>query len=259
MSSKRHILIRFDDICPTMDWKQWQKAMDVFTKYNIKPLLGIIPDCMDPDLQICEPRRDFWDYIRDLQKNGFTIAMHGYQHIFDSGHRGVINNTQRSEFAGHSFEKQVEKIKRGKEILDQNGIETDVFFAPAHSYDLNTLKALAAAGFHTVSDGKSAKPFIQEGILCLPCRSSGCPHIRGNGYYTAVFHAHEWTRPDKAKGYEQLLRLCEEHSSDICSFPEYINQPTGKKEIQKANEEIYMTYEYKIRPILSKIKHHIVR
>ena len=32
---KSKILIRFDDICPTMDWKQWHKAMDVITKYGV--------------------------------------------------------------------------------------------------------------------------------------------------------------------------------------------------------------------------------
>lgn len=28
----RKILLRFDDICPTMDWKQWKKAVDIMKK-----------------------------------------------------------------------------------------------------------------------------------------------------------------------------------------------------------------------------------
>ena len=29
------ILIRFDDICPTMDWTQWDKAAEVLEQYHI--------------------------------------------------------------------------------------------------------------------------------------------------------------------------------------------------------------------------------
>ena len=58
---KKKILIRFDDICPTMDYKQWNKAVEVLDKYHIKPLIGVIPDCKDPELSIESPREDFWE------------------------------------------------------------------------------------------------------------------------------------------------------------------------------------------------------
>ena len=61
--------------------------------------------------------------------------MHGHQHIFISQHKGMVNNRVGSEFAGLSYEKQLEKILAGQKILKEHGIETDVFFAPAHSYD----------------------------------------------------------------------------------------------------------------------------
>ena len=79
----------------------------------------------------------------------------GHQHIFISQHKGMVNNRVGSEFAGLSYEKQLEKILAGQKILKEHGIETDVFFAPAHSYDLNTLRALKKAGFKYISDGKS--------------------------------------------------------------------------------------------------------
>ena len=257
MSTK--ILLRFDDICPTMDWTQWQRAMDVLEASNARPLLGVIPDCQDPDLLINPQREDFWQYILQLQARGFTVAMHGYRHVYDTNARGIVNRTPHSEFAGHSYKEQFEKIRNGKEILNNHGIETDIFFAPAHSYDLNTLKALAANGFRYVSDGKSAKPFLREGVLCIPCRSSGCPRIRGGGYYTAVFHAHEWTRPDKAAGYTALQRLCKEHRTELCAFPEYVSRPAGRPQLQLAGERLYLRYEYDVRPVLSRIKHAIIR
>ena len=57
------ILVRFDDICPTMNYTEFQKALTVIEKYDIKPLLGIIPNCQDPELQIEAPHEDFWDFI----------------------------------------------------------------------------------------------------------------------------------------------------------------------------------------------------
>ena len=257
MSTK--ILVRFDDICPTMDWEQWQRAMAIVETNRIRPLLGVIPDCQDPDLQLNKPQADFWQYIAQLQKQGFAIAMHGERHVFDSYAHGIVNRTPHSEFAGHSYEVQYEKIKRGKETLRQNGIETDIFFAPAHSYDENTLKALAANGFRYISDGKSKKPFLRQGILCIPCRSGGCPQIGKKGYYTAVVHANEWTRPDKAAGYQALQRLCRDHRSEICNFTDYSAQPMGTSWIQRVDERLYLLYEYSIRPVLSKTKHFLLR
>lgn len=174
---QRAILIRFDDICPTMDWNQWNRAVKVLERYHVKPLIGVIPDCQDPELQINEPYSDFWQYIKKLQCKGYTVAMHGYLHKYDSAKHGIVNVTPHSEFAGHTYEEQYQKIKRGKAYLECHGIFTDVFFAPAHSYDENTLKALAANGFKYVSDGASSKPFVREGVLCIPCRSGGCPKI----------------------------------------------------------------------------------
>lgn len=247
---QRAILIRFDDICPTMDWNQWNRAVKVLERYHVKPLIGVIPDCQDPELQINEPYSDFWQYIKKLQCKGYTVAMHGYLHKYDSAKHGIVNVTPHSEFAGHTYEEQYQKIKRGKAYLECHGIFTDVFFAPAHSYDENTLKALAANGFKYVSDGASSKPFVREGVLCIPCRSGGCPKIEKKGYYTAVFHAHEWVRPEKADGYIQLEKLCEEYSKDIVSFEEYCKRPEGNAILQKLNEKGSLFYEYTVKPVL---------
>lgn len=34
----KKILIRFDDICPTMDWEQWKRAEDLLLQYNVKTI-----------------------------------------------------------------------------------------------------------------------------------------------------------------------------------------------------------------------------
>lgn len=256
---KRRILVRFDDICPTMDFVQFERALDVMRKHSVKPLLGVIPDCRDTELQIEPFHEDFWEYVKMLQKEGCTLAMHGYTHVYDSSCRGLVSGGLRSEFAGHTYEEQYERIKKGKEVLQRHGINTDIFFAPAHSYDRNTLKALAANGFRCMSDGKSSKPVYREGILCIPCRSSGCPRIRKSGYYTAVFHAHEWARAEKADGYEQLRSLCKAYEQDIAGFDEF-NDRRGSHGVSGRMEEwIYVRFQRHIRPLLSKVKHNILR
>ena len=257
---KKHILLRFDDICPTMDREQWSIAEQTLRKYNIKPLLGVIPDCMDPDLKIDSKQTDFWEWLKELQQDGYALAMHGYNHLYRTQTRGMVNEGYKSEFAGLSYEEQYNMIIAGKELLHSHGIDTDIFFAPAHSYDKTTLKALSDAGFRYMSDGRSNKAYCFEQLICLPCKSFGVPRMFFGNYYTAVFHAHEWVRPDKATGKTALIRLCEKYAeSEICSFEEYKEQPVGSYPIQRFSEIVNVFYYRYFRPVLSKIKRMTVK
>ena len=66
--NKLNILIRFDDICPTMDYSQFKKATDLLDKYNVHPLIGVIPECQDEELLIEE-------YHSDLNQNLLGILL----------------------------------------------------------------------------------------------------------------------------------------------------------------------------------------
>ncbi len=259
MSDKRKILIRFDDICPTMNWKEWNKATELLEKYNIKPLLGVIPECKDPDLLIDSPREDFWDYLKTLQQKGYKLAMHGLYHKFDNECRGIVNNTYHTEFAGHSYEVQFEKIRKGKDILLSHGIETNVFFAPAHSYDLNTIKALGANGFKYMSDGLSIKPIERFGVVCVPCRMRKASEVRKKGYFTCVFHAHEWSIKKKIDGYNLFEKICMNYNEDIVDFNAYVNQPVSNSIYNKASESLLIFYRRKIFYILYRIYKSIMK
>ena len=233
-----------------MNWNLWQKAVDILDKYQVKPLIGVIPDCKDPDLLIDAPRNDFWGYIKELKEKGYAVAMHGLNHIFDNRARSLVSSGVNTEFAGHSYETQFEKIRHGKQILLAHGIDTDIFFAPAHSYDKNTLKALVANGFKYMSDGKSRKVINYNGLLAIPCRSGGVPKVKRNGCYTAVFHAHEWECVGKEIEYEKLEKLCKSYSKDIVSFEDYKKQSVGNKFIQVADEKLYLFWIFRIKPAL---------
>ena len=44
------ILIRIDDIAENMNWKLMQQCEKLFNKYDIKPLLGVIPNNQDNNM-----------------------------------------------------------------------------------------------------------------------------------------------------------------------------------------------------------------
>lgn len=251
----RKIFVRCDDICPTMDFARFEQARGVFEKYGIKPLLGIVPLCKDSELQIEEENESFWEYIKSLQQKGYTLAMHGYEHLYDTDTRGTVNLGFKSEFAGHTLEKQVEKIRKGKEILKLHGIETDIFFAPAHSYDDNTIRALAVNGFRYMSDGWSLKPYKRHGILCLPCRTGGIPKIKGDGYYTVVLHAHEWNYPEKADAYDRFKALCEMYPTEFVDFKKYTDRKCGIYIVQRGIERVNVLWRRQLFPMARNIYH----
>lgn len=249
------ILLRFDDICPTMNWQQWSIAKSMIDKVGAKAMLGVIPDCTDPDLEVDTPKEDFWDYIRSLQQQGFAIAMHGLHHRFDIKADGIVTRKKISEFAGLPYETQLERIRKGKETLSRHGIYTDIFFAPAHSYDDNTLKALAACGFKYNCDGFSNKPYFRHGIKILPCRSGGIPRkFRNCKYLMAVIHAHEWVREDRKKEYNKYIDLLANHAHEIVPFSEFCKWSNGFTIWQRMVEMFYLFAKQYVVPMVLRLK-----
>ncbi|MBR1687164.1 MAG: DUF2334 domain-containing protein [Prevotella sp.] len=112
----KQYLIRLDDACPTMDRDNWKRIENILDKYEIRPMVGIIPMCGDEKMFYNEPDTNFWVKIRSWQEiKGWTFAMHGYDHCYiaSGGMSGLNPMWERSEFAGLSLEKQREKIRLG--------------------------------------------------------------------------------------------------------------------------------------------------
>lgn len=245
--------VRFDDVCPTMNWEQFNRAINLMDKYNIKPLLGIIPDNRDPEQIIDDENEAFWNEMLKLQRRGYSIALHGCYHVYDNVERGMITPWEKkgTEFAGHSYENQYEKIKVGKQILESHGIQTDIFFAPAHSYDRVTLRALYDNGFRYVSDGKSKRPYMQGGIKCIPCRTFAVPKVRRNGVYIAVCHSSRWG--EYPENYQRLEKFCDRYAEYMVPFEELKKWKKGWYLWEKTNEKGYLVFVDLIRRKLSKI------
>lgn len=182
------VAFRIDDVTHTMNWEKFNSFCCLFDKYGIKPLLGVIPDNHDSSLRIDTPRLRFWDDIRALSAKGYVIAQHGYQHVYHTSFAGILGINAYSEFVGLSYLEQLDKITAGKKILDDEGLSSQIWMAPAHSYDYNTLSALTAAGFKYISDGYALFPYTKYGLKFLPCQVARPFSILRFGFYTICIH-----------------------------------------------------------------------
>lgn len=205
-------MIRLDDITPDMDWEKFDRAEQIFERYGICPLLGIVPDNRDFKLHYGEKNEAFWQRIRKCLDKGWGVAQHGTYHVYETNEGGLLGLNSNSEFAGLSYEIQLKKIKTGREILQSYGIETDVFMAPGHTYDANTLRALKVCGFQTVTDGLYKRPYRDKGLLFIPCRMVGNYKIKGMD--TICLH----TNLMKEEDFQRLEKFCKESADTIVPF-----------------------------------------
>ena len=164
-------LIRLDDIAENMNWDLMEQATNLFDKFEIKPVLGIIPNNKDPEL-LSYPKKNinFWKQVRAWKNKGWEIAMHGNNHVYDkfcskSDYLGLGGN---SEFCSHTYENQLEKIKYGLDKFNNENIKIKTFFAPNHTFDDNTLLALKNCGITEIVDGYGLMPYEENGIKFIP-------------------------------------------------------------------------------------------
>lgn len=167
-----YYLIRFDDINPRMNWEKFNKLKKIINKYKINSILGVIPECEDKTISIYPANKNYLNQLKEMKSNGDLIAQHGYKHITDSQDKGLFGNFKRSEFAGLDYKTQYERIEKGKNILLNNKIWEPIFMAPAHSFDITTLKALRKLDFKFITDGFSRFPYQKNGIKFIPQLSS---------------------------------------------------------------------------------------
>ncbi len=211
------IAIRMDDITPDMDWEKFYRFKTILDRFDIKPLIGVVPDNKDLKLQIGEYHENFWEEIKSLRDNGWVIAMHGLNHLYTTDKGGLFPLNHKSEFAGYSLEQQDEMIKNGKEILEGHGISTDIFMAPSHSYDNNTLQALRNNGFKKITDGFGKAPYRRNGMIFYPISSNRASVLKDSGEGVSTFVVHTNTMNDK--DFEYYEKVFTEHT--FFSYGEY--------------------------------------
>lgn len=192
-------ILRFDDICQTMNWEVWAEVEAVLLENGIRPILAVVPDNRDEGLKVGPARPDFWEHVRRWRGLGWTIGLHGYQHRYVTRDAGLMGLNARSEFAGLPRGVQEDKLRRAMEIFRREGVGPDVWVAPGHSFDRTTLRILKNLDIRTVSDGFSLFPWLDDdGILWIPQQLWRLRPVPP-GVWTVCFHHNAWQPEDVAR------------------------------------------------------------
>lgn len=164
-------LIRLDDANHYSDLDKWKLFEEIFDKYNVKPIVAVIPQNEDKFIQFSSFNDSFWELIKSWEVKRWSIALHGYKHIFHQVDRkkNLFPYYNRSEFSGLSLAKQKKKIFKGMSIFKKNNIFPKVWVAPGHCFDRNTIEAiLQETDIKIVSDGVAFNPYYQFNLHFIP-------------------------------------------------------------------------------------------
>jgi len=238
---KNKYLIRLDDACPTMDARKWQRMEDLLDAYGIRPMVGVIPANIDPKQMIDTYDEEFWLKVKKWEKKGWAIALHGYDHCFisDSGMSGLNPLWARSEFAGVSLEIQKLKICKGVEAFRANGIEPKYFFAPAHTYDENTLQALREeSNIRIISDTIATYPYRKDDFVFIPQLGGRCSAMKLPGVWTFCLHPSAMKEDD----FISTEKFLHAHKDEMIGFDELsLTKLRGKNLISCLLSWVYFT------------------
>jgi predicted deacetylase len=188
-------LIRFDDVCPTMNWRVWSRLEPTLRLHGVRPILSVVPDNRDPNLAVDTAKSDFWSRVREWQASGWTIALHGHQHVYSTRHPGLMGINAFSEFAGLDEEQQRNKLDSALRKFRDEGVRADAWVAPGHSFDAVTVKLLIQAGVEIISDGFYTRPVRHLGACWVPQQLWRFRAMPG-GLWTVCYHPNRFDASD---------------------------------------------------------------
>ncbi len=193
-------LVRFDDICPQMNWGNWDLVEKKLVELNIKPIIGLIPNNKDKKI-MCDQKEkiDFLEKIKYWQELNWSIALHGYEHLYETKDPGIVGINSRSEFAGLSYEAQRDKIKKALRIFSYNNVKTNIWMAPAHSFDKITIKVLKENDIKFITDGFYLRPVTFLDMNWIPQQIWSFKQAFPIGLWTVCFHTNNMTTKDIEK------------------------------------------------------------
>jgi predicted deacetylase len=208
-----------------MNWAVWQRIEQFLDAYRVCPILAVVPDNKDQELNVSAPRPDFWNQVRIWQDKGWTIGVHGYQHLYVTEDSGILRLNQRSEFAGLPYEVQLAKLRSATTIFERESILPQVWVAPSHSFDWQTVQALKGTGIRIISDGLSRFPHLDSsGMLWVPQQLWRFRAVPA-GIWTVCFHHNRW-------GDAQLERFRSEldmYAERISHVPEVVSKYANRE------------------------------
>ena len=227
-------IIRLDDACEKMDVEKWDRMEKLLDKYKVRPVVGVIPHCEDPMMDKYEFDAEFWKKVEIWKNKGWTIAMHGYNHVYSTSCGGINPVNKRSEFAGETLELQKNKIRLGIAVLREHGIEPEVFFAPSHTFDENTLVALKEeSDIRIISDTIAIDCYKKGEFVFIPQQ---CGSVRKLPFKVVTFCYHPNTMNEES--FERLENFL--NNTRFISISDCYFTSREKKLIDKLLNQVYM-------------------
>lgn len=244
---------RVDDIAPNMNWENFNLLVSIFKKHNIKPLLAVIPDNKDPKLLEYPFIPDFWVIINELKQDGWIIGQHGWQHLTQAG-GGILKIHNSGEFGGLDLNVQEKMVRNGKDIILSKFEQSEIFVAPRHSFDRNTVKALRHNNFQFISDGIGLYPFKKWGLVWLP-QILWRPRKWLFGLVTVALHPNTMT----GKDFNDLEEFFEKNPNKLGNFSDLVSwygrQNVIKKLLAFLINQLFKIFWY----LVFRIKHGLPR
>jgi predicted deacetylase len=231
-----------------MNWSVWDQIETHIIRHHIRPILSVIPDNHDRKLFVDPPNGYFWERVRGWQSQGFTIAMHGYQHRYVNSNPGLMRLWPSSEFAGLPYRDQEKSLREALEIFANHGIRADAWVAPSHSFDKATVAILASLGIRVFSDGLWRWPFSDQlGIMWVPQQLWDFKEKR-RGIWTVCFHHNFWDASQLQKFGERL----DQFAARITDLDTVIRSFSGRQLTVRDRFDAGMDliWNHRLRPLL---------
>lgn len=228
-------ILRLDDACEKMDIEKWDRMEQLLDKYGVKPLVGVIPHCEDPMMDDYPIDSNFWSKVNNWISKDWSIAMHGYNHVYSTDCGGINPINKRSEFAGEPLDVQKEKIRKGISIMREHGINPKTFFAPSHTFDRNTLLALKAeSDINIISDTIANDVYYQDDFQFVPQQSG---RVRKLPFKVVTFCYHPNTM--KTADFVYLEQFLEKNAILFTKFELILNGKRKLSIFDKVLKKIY--------------------
>lgn len=222
-------IIRLDDATPKMNHENWDAVEKLLDKWDVKPIVGVIPDSHDP-LFTWGGDPHFWDEtVQRWQNKGWTIAQHGCHHVYHD-----CPNHGRSEFIGLNYDEQKELIDRGHAALLSHNCRPTCFFAPAHSFDDITVDVCRDSGyFDFISDGYALYPYEERDMLFFPSIFDTPHKALPYGVYTFIMHP-SFTGSEDLKYFDKFIHKYREHFRPVPEIMDEISKYRKRNLFEKA-------------------------
>jgi predicted deacetylase len=212
-------LLRLDDLCPTMAHSCWARYFELIEQCGLRPILAVVPDNRDPDLDREPADPGFWPRLQALEAQGAAIALHGLHHLSLSRGGGLLPLHRQTEFAGVEAATQRAWIGEGLRLLRAYGLEPTLWVAPRHGFDRSTLGALADEGVRLLSDGFSTTPYLRNGVVWLP-QQIWEPVEKTEGLWTICVHPNTATNAQ----FERLAGFVRQHVAQFISVRQALEE-----------------------------------